>query len=566
MEFNSFDFTGGMLTIQPDASKIPNGSYRIAKNIRVRDNVVQPVASPVDVTKNLVATHIQGSHEMGIWTIVFVGGVAYICNMDDPTNGWVPLSGYRLDASAENIYTEVVPMSFNAYKRTNKGPTDASLPQIANQFYSDQGGGIPCMIAQDGINPPMLIHPDASGYSFTCRQAGTYTTWTPENPEYVPIGYQMAWDGQRLHIVLQGRFAYEKKRLVGRSVNNRPLDFMVALDSDGNKVAPETEGDARITSYGVDFDEITALTVVNNSQPAVLVCTLKNIWQASPDFAVTEATFGEPVFRPVLVASTGVIGQNVFAQINGDTAFVSQAGIRSINATAQNRFEGRNFPLSKEISRILQGKVQTLGAAIGFNDYAYFSVSTVHGNVIVVYDTILGKWVSVDTYVSDVVKFLVIRKPGLQRLVAVTRTKVYILEEGTTYDAGIYVGDYSSPASQSIRMELLPTALKLNFINNRMVGTVNVDMYNDDTKSSYVSDSIPVATPSSSTSTFPYESHGDDSATITFSLRNTWECFRHGYWITWNNSSALSYVTSDASESTLLTDRAQRVRKFNELA
>jgi len=566
MEFSSFDFTGGLLTIQPDASKIPNGSYRIGKNIRVRDNVVQPVASPIDASANLPGMYIQGSHEMGIWAVAFIQGIAYIRDMSSLTTFWVKLSGYKLDSSVERIYTEVVPMSFNAYKRTNKGPTDASIPQIANQFYNDQGGGIPCLIAQDGINQPLLIHPDASGYSFTCRQAGSYSTWTPDNPEYVPVGYQMAWDGQRLHIVLQGRFAYEKKRLVGRSVNNRPLDFMVALDSDGNKVVPETEGDARITSYGVDFDEITALSVVNNSQPSVLVCTLKNIWQASPDFSATETTFGEPIFRPTYIASTGVIGPDVFVQINGDTAFVSQSGIRSINATAQNRYEGRNFPLAKEISRILQGKTQTLGAAIGFNDYAYFSVSSVHGNVIVVYDTILGKWVSVDTYVPDVIKFLVIRKPGMQRLVAVTRKKVYVLEEGTDYEPGIYVGDYSSPASQSVRMELLPTALKLNFINNREVGTVHVDIYCDDAKSAYVSDSIPVATPVATTSTFPFESHGDDSATITFSLRNTWECFRHGYWITWNNSSALSYVTSDASESTLLTDKAQRIRKFNELA
>jgi len=571
MQFNTSTFIGGMVPIIPDASKIPNGAYRIARNVRVRDNIVTPAAEPVDLTKNLPFGSIQGGHEMGMWVIVFIAGIAYARHLSNNNQSWVPLAGYRINQSVNDIYTEVVPMAFNTFKRNNNGATDTSIPQIANGFYNDQGGGIPCLVAQDGINQPMLIHPDASGLSFTCRAARTYADWTPDNPEYVPIGKQMVWDGARLHIALNGRFRYEKQRLVGKSVNNRPLDFMVVLDSDGNKLVDETQGDARITSYGVDFDEITALRVVNNSQPAVIVATQKNLWQAVPDYTQIDQTFGEPVYRPVFISGTGAVSQNAFAEttINtdaGSTAFVSQSGIRAINAAAQNKYEGRNYPLSREVSPLLADITQAYGAAIQFNDYTYFALTTTLGFATLIYDSVLSKWVSVDKYAltdNGIFKFLVVREPGRQRLLALTRTKVLAMEEAATYSPGIYLGDYSSTNDDLMRVEQVPTRVYVNYINEDSAGTFNVTVFCDERIQQTLSGPLAVSPPLEH-GVFPYDSHADNANSTSLSITAPIvECFRHGYWITWNTSASLSYLCVDAVASKNLTNIEQRIRTFN---
>jgi len=572
VKFNTFNFIGGMLPVIPDASKIPDGSYRIAKNIRTRDNIVKPVASPLDLTDNLTAGAIQGGEMMGGWAIVFVQGIAYARYLNSVNNQWQQLTGYRLTANAVDIYTEVVPLSFNAFLRNNHGDTQATIPQVANGFYSDQGGGIPCLVAQDGTKRPMLIHPDASGLSFSCRPARTYSEWTQDNPEYIPIGKQMCWDGNRLHIVIRGRFRYEEFRAVAKSVNNRPLDFMVVLDSDGNKLVDESQGDARITSYGVDFDEISAVKVVNNSQVAVIVATQKNLWQAVPDYTNVDQTFGEPIYRPIFISGTGAISQHAFAETtinidSGSTAFVSQAGVRAINTASQNRFEGKNYPLSREVSKLLAGITQDAGAAIQFNDYSYFALKTTHGNGVLVYDSILSKWASLDQYPefsgnNSIFKFSLLRIPGKQRLIAFTRTKVLAMEEGSYYDSGIYIGDFSSLRDATIRVEQIPTFVYLNFIDNNIKGTAVVDVFCDERFSQSISTTLTVSPPVPRISSFPYPSRKDNANSTTIAVTSPIQCFRHGYWINWNTDGALSYLAVDSEETNTLTNLEQKAKVF----
>lgn len=563
MNFNTLEFSGGLYTAQRDASKLPAGSYRISTNIRVQDNVVEPTPSPLDITSGLPAGDIQGGQEMGGWAIVFKQGKAYARYLLADNTIWRRLTGYSLSPLVEDIYTVVVPMAFNTFKRNNNGITDANIPQLENSFYNDQGGGIPCMIAQDGTNQPLIIHPDASGMSFICRKARSYVDWTPENPEYVPIGHQMAWDGQRLHIVLNGRFAYERKRLVGKSVNYRPLDFMVVIDSNGNKVFPEAEGDARMTSYGADFDEITNISVVGNSRPAILLCTRKNIWQMVPDF--DNPRFGEPIYQPIFVGSTGVVNQYSMADYGGNTAFISQSGIRAINAVSQNQSEGKNIPLSRNISQLFpEDMAQEKAAAVSFDDLTYYAVNTRYGYGLAVFDTRLEAWVSFDTHPllsSGVFKFLSIRGPGQRRLIALTRSHVLILNEGSTYSPGVYIGDYSDTSDATIRRQLQSTQIYLNFVDSPAEGTVSVGVFCDEKLTGTVSAGIPSAC-IEEVQTLPYPHAEDNSITISIQTTQALSCFRTGYWITWDSAAKLSYFAADLVANTATTDARQAARTF----
>ncbi len=566
MQFNTFNLLGGMLPVVPDASKIPDGSYKIGRNIRVRDNVVRPVLPPLNISSGLPHGRIQGGDVMGEWMIVFIGGTPYARNIFYPSSVWQPLNGYSLDGSVDVIYTKIVPLAFNTFKRNINGNTDGAIPQVANGFYSDQGGGLPCLVAQDGINQPLLIHPDASGGSFTCRAARKYSEWTPDNPEYVPIGKMMEYDGKRLHIVIKGRFAYEQDRMVARSVGNRPLDFMIVLDSDGNKLVDESQGDARIMSYGVDFDKITALRVFNNNQPAIMVCTNKQIWQAVPDF--TDTNFGEPTYNPVFLSGTGVVSHQGFAETtinvnSASTAFVSQSGIRAINTASQNRFEGRNYPLSRSISKLFEGVTQLTGAAVGFNDYSYFAVETIYGFGIVVYDTTLSQWVSVDSYISQaILLFVVARIPGAQKLIALTSSSVWEMESDNIIppSPGIYLGDYAQPPVESIRVEQITTQIRYNFIDSTALGTLRATVYCDGRLDKTGTSNIPLAKEELVSQPFPFTDQLD--ATGTISIQGLRQGFRAGFWLEWNTRAALSYFSIDTIPSNTVTNISQKIAQF----
>jgi len=125
----------------------------------------------------------------------------------------------------------------------------------------------------------------------------------------------------------------------------------------------------------------------------------------------------------------------------GDTKFIDLTGVRSFNAVQQSgTSQGRNFPFTATIQEAFKGIVQdaNYAAAILFNDYEFYAVTTIFGPAIAVYDTINQCWTSFDLNQTEGkrVKILAKIELAIQRLYAVTEDdKLYELYAGPGYDA-----------------------------------------------------------------------------------------------------------------------------------
>lgn len=460
------NFRGGLRADLRDMTKSVSGSYPLAFNVRTRNNTMVPVPGPVRVTSN-AWSNVQGHKGMGKFHVVIADGYAWV---KDSTTGapYTRLSGYRLAANASKVYMEVVPMStltfarqlVDANKRGSVQLIDA-LPQLANGFYSDQGGGLPCMVVQDGSSQPMLIHPDASKGTFTCRKAKSYSEWTKDDPEYVPVGYAMLAVNNVLYIVGKSSRPHEDGRILFRSVTGRPLDFMVNIKQDGTAEPLEVDGGAHTVAHAFDYDRITALSLIPNEKSTFLACTDKQSFIIRPSRDIT--IFGEPTFpEDTYVGPVGAANENSVVSINGNMAVVSRAGIRLFNAVMQSQRESKNIPFSAHIQELLT--TQSAPATIAYDDYILFAVNTVFGPAIVVYDTVPtdsapnGRYVSIDinpgwnsrqpfgasTASSDpVIQFAITQDVLSNYVYALTSSgEVYQLFAGTTYNAGVYLGDF----------------------------------------------------------------------------------------------------------------------------
>jgi hypothetical protein len=87
--------------------------------------------------------------------------------------------------------------------------------------------------------------------------------------------------------------------------------------------------------------------------------------------------------------------------ILGDFAFIDAEGLRSFNAVRQLRNEGRNSAFSLKVAKLFEDIVQVGGAAISFDNYTFFSVKTIYGYGVLVFDGTLQKFVSLDLYQTD---------------------------------------------------------------------------------------------------------------------------------------------------------------------
>ena len=160
------EFTAGLRYDLRDVSKKPDNSYPFGSNIgcgltplsRWLIHWMSPIRGGFGA----------GPHGMGKYHVVVADGFAYVKDTSDEAGTYHLLAGYSLSTTATRVWMEVVGVSTNTFVRTLSS-TDkssavtllSSIPQLANGFYSDQGGGIPCMVIQDGTNQPMLIHPQA---------------------------------------------------------------------------------------------------------------------------------------------------------------------------------------------------------------------------------------------------------------------------------------------------------------------------------------------------------------------------------------------------------------------
>lgn len=546
MQYLQKDFVGGM-NVEYDPTKIGANEYPLLFNGRTRYNVVQPIKSPLQITEGIPSGTMQGLYGVGSVLVLFVDGLAYYCEFStaperDPT--FNQIADFVMSSTVSQLYCAVVPASTTNYKRKL---VDSTRISGAVNFTSIGAGSPQCAVVQDGENQPWLIFPDA-----TARQSGGYDGWSQDNREYVPIGKHMVYVDGILYIAGYDNIASSTRKLnqIFRSVSGRPTDFMVNIDINGNKpTVAEADGGAPCVSNKVDMDDITMLGVVASGSGSILVSTLKNSYFMTPD--VNNTIFGEPQFINQYLFPYGATNNFSVVDILGDQAIIGQVGIRSFNAVKQLQNEGNNAPFSAKVQRLFEGITQNVTCATNFDDYAMFSVNTIFGPGVLVYDTVRSAWVGLDRYrnVGTIKQFAQIKVEGVRRLFFITTDNELFeaFASDSIETARMYIGEWSN---ESPFVEQKPVNFSASVSEVETAGSFQVTAFVDrqedikfykDLEASYA-----VTKPSSIP--FPYQAE-DSIKYLAFNLQNAKHGQRLGFLIEFDAQLKLNAVTVTSDES-----------------
>lgn len=458
------NFFGG-INQQVDAHKIDFATeYYLGINVRVRDNVVRPVAAPANITAGLPASgRLQGVFVFDDYILAFKGGLAYYKQAD--AVAWDQVGTLALDANVEYIYATPIPASTVNFKRAAVDEDDAKSDQ---RFFSTTQTTPECLFVTDGVNQPWIIFPDGSA-----RITKNYDQWTPDDAEYAPICILPAYVNGILYCV--GKDSRGRFNQIYRSVPGRPLDFVILLKSDGNKLdGGEPVGGAPALAHRVSYGEMTALQPIPAQQGALYAATARGSWLVQPDFDNTIA--GAPTFINVPLFNVGAVNQYAVTDILGDTAVVHYKGIRSFNGIMTQQNEGRNAAFNRKIDKLLGDIRQTACATAEFDNYSLFAVQTIHGPGILVYDQNLQQFVSLDLYegVGLIKQFAVMTTPVNERLFFFDANgQLFEAFAGSRQPARLYLGELAATKQHRI------TGLDANFINSTGDGYAQVTIYSD---------------------------------------------------------------------------------------
>ena len=460
---SQFSFLGGMDTrIEP--SKLGNTKYPLLFNGRIKRNTIKPVRKHLKL--DAPAGEKQGLYAAGNLLVLFVNGYAYWKDVTSSVLAWQGLADWTPMKTTGRIYAEVVPISY--YQGTisydNSNPDLGDTNKIT--FPGLEAPTAAQLFVTDGTNR-RVINPDGSW-----RKVQEYNDWTTSSPEYVPLCVLPKRAGQKLYCVDP-----VNRNKIYHSVSGRFLDFVINRNSTGDK-----NGDAETTFKAVDFNPTTALIPLSDG--ALFVGTLYASYVVVPDYSDT--FFGEPLLPESTLFPTGPVNERSFAGINHngayDMAFITQLGIQSFNVTKQARFESNNFPLGTPIADILDG-IQANTAACNFDLYALFSVSTVYGKVVLVYDNTLEAFVSIDTGFGEVVDFAVVKTNGQQKLYFTNSADELFEAYGDTVNAicRVQIGDfaYTTEVGQVAGVQYRANNVKLQFGDVKESTDIQVSLYAD---------------------------------------------------------------------------------------
>lgn len=495
------DFSRGMFYLE-DRTKIPSGGYYLLVNGRTRYNSIQTIQEPLDITDKIEAVgldNLQGIYSFGDFVIVFRGGYCYFNNfLTNPDGAFQRLTPITLQHDAPRIYATVIPASTVNLERKLTVEDEAAS---GVDFGTFDAGSEQAAIVCDGVNPARLIFPDGSN-----RQVQTYDDWKNESGkrEYVPVGINPVFHGGILYLL--GKDSQGKYTQIFRSVTGRPVDFMVNVDVNGNKLPSEDEGGAKSVSHSVGLEEITSFYPSSLENRGLIVSTLRNTWFVIPDTITT--IFGEPTFiNQGPLFNTGPVTEKAIAEVNSDTVFVDQVGLRSFNDIQISKNEGRNRPFSEAVQRLFDGKKQTSATAVvSFEDYLLFSVVTSYGPTILVFDSITNKFIGVDHYqgVGQITQFAVLRSDGVQRLFGITDTnKVVELFAGGRATCRYYHADLDG-VGQSRSGELKITGMNVGTSRIKESGKLTGIYFLDGVRVAGTKVNLTATEPSNQTEPFPY--------------------------------------------------------------
>lgn len=423
MDFGQQSFIGGMNLLLDDTrlanfsrwsynQALSNNQYRLGINCRNRYDTIDPI--PSSVIDNVIPQGLkQEMTTFGNYVIVFVSGKAYYRLYSD--RGWSQIYGFSMDASVLRYWSVAVPLALTNYGRVLTTSTVTNTTDGVSSIVGQVGsatnpvsqtqslaaafaGNVPGLLVQDGINQPRFLYIDQNGYP-ACRVTQTYDEWTAvyglsdsnygvllvDNREYVPVGTTMAYTSDGI-LYIAGTDGVQ----IYRSVSGRPLDFVVNVNTDGSK-----GGDATTTSYSVGVGPISCLRPLSTG--GLFVSALNANFSVTLNKTPNAPTlFGEYTFIRTFLFEATCLSDRTIIDSLGDTRFIDLTGIRSFNAIQQTQNEGRNSVFTSTIVSAFKNIIQSVGAAVLFNDYELYSVQTVYGPAIAIYDTINSCWSAFD--------------------------------------------------------------------------------------------------------------------------------------------------------------------------
>lgn len=443
---NQDTFMGGMQQ-QFDATKTSVEQFRAALNCRIRKNVIEPsykhikLESPAGVKQAIFSLDDK--------LILLVAGSAY--NLS--SSGFLRVGSTGLSTTADEIYHENVPQPTNFLVGPNKEYRSvvSTTPLVA--------------VMQDGINQPALL-----SSSLGMRPAKRYEEWSYSDPEYVPVGTLMAFSGSKLYI------ASADKLRQYQSVSGRPLDFMLLF----NNTTGEPQGNADSTAMAVATAPLTAMVPAQSG--GFIAGTLYKMHAAIPNDAVL--VYQEPYHRPAELFPVGVVEQNAFAQVKGETVFGSPAGLMLFNQVAQNKLESNLSPFGAPVTALLKLPLTRL-VCTTVDDYVFFACETKYGHGILVFDIQTGVFAGLDLTQGAVKEFAVLKQAGVTRLFYITTgDEVYEIPlfSGEKATASVYFGEWvpvDRDGKQTPGVLHRFSAIKLGLTNVKSSGHVTVRPFCD---------------------------------------------------------------------------------------
>jgi len=545
---------------------ITYNQYRLGLNIRTRFDVAQPISSSV-TDYNAPPGVKQAIITFGNYIIIFVAGTAwYRLNTD---THWTQINNFLMSNSAPRFWTIEVPLTTTLYARlagvipTTTTP-NAALPiaQVNLAGATTSFGNIAGILVQDGINQPQFIYIDSNNL-LQCRITQTYAQWTfpldpttlqltgPDAREYVPIGTFMEWYNGILFIV-DPNFTY-----IYRSVSGRPLDFVINVDENGQK-----GGDATTTSYSVGINGISALRAMPGN-------TLFVAAGGAACFSITlnqtpnaPTIFGEYTFNRAVLFNSNCVTERGIIDVLGDSVFIDANGLRSFNAVEQQLNEGRNSVFSATVQGLFTGIFQsatlnsTTGsswcAAINFDNYAIFSVNTVFGYALVVYDTINSVYQDIDvTQLGNhaAKQFAAITVSTLALYAITDDDRVVQLYSGTTSDpATIRLG---AVCAQDPKKELKVLNFRAIMSNITQNFTITATLFINNRLDSSQTQTINYAPPVNTYSGVPVgKDVGTQTNPIYFAFPNSAQGWKAFVVLTWTGGAVLNSTSITTEDIT----------------
>lgn len=544
---------GGGMRRDVDPSKLAENEYTLLINGRSRYETIMPIKKSVKQELGLrSSSNYQGCYGIGSIVIVFIDGLAWFRDYsDDGITSFTQVKGFSMSPTAEFMFAEPVPASTVNFLRI---PVSATNRNTEVNLTSLTLGSPAALVVQDGVSQPQVIFPNGAA-----RNTKTWEEWTLIDREYVPIGRQMLYINGILYVVsADGTQLY-------RSVSGRPLDFIIAVDINGNKLPNKNESIADALSHRVDYEVITAISRVNLNDGSFLVTTSRTSYLVTPDF--NNLLYGEPQFSNTFLFPTGANNNFSIIDILGDTALIDFSGIRSFNAVLQFKYEGANSPFSSSIFPLFQDIVQANTCAINFDNYGLFAMDTIFGRVIVVYDTIKKKFTSIDInteLTSSIKQFSEIKVAGLRKLFFITDDGLYEAFVGTTATVSLFTKEI---CSNNPDIEQVPSSLRLVISDVKENGVLSVTPYFDRKAGRTITRNISGNLINDTIIVPPFgQSTKDTTINETFKFLESKACWKVGYWITWNFSADLSHFITRARPISAEVSVEQAASNYNVLS